>query len=214
MIKTADFKKQVAGHFGQEMRNLGFKGSGFDYFQESDDFLFAVYISPSRWSGSCTAGLAIHPKQVTKDSEGALNLNKLKIYDYEFKMSLWEYASGEWWKFSEEEDLNIRTVNEILDLIKVKALPAINQFQAEPNILDTYQVADLENFYDTWTKKTGLFISTSEVRFAWAITLYLEHKNPMKAKEFAVYGLSQLPKRDKWFGKADFQRVLNEDKSA
>jgi len=49
MITTAEFKKQIGQTVGQEMKGLGFEGSGFDYLQETDDFLFSVYIAPSRW---------------------------------------------------------------------------------------------------------------------------------------------------------------------
>jgi hypothetical protein len=76
MITTAEFKKQVAKPFGQEMRRLGFKGTGFEYYQETDDFLFAVFIVPSRWGGSCSAGFAVHPKEVDKNSQGKLVLQK------------------------------------------------------------------------------------------------------------------------------------------
>lgn len=34
MITAADFKKQIAKPFGQEMRRHGFKGTGFNYYQE------------------------------------------------------------------------------------------------------------------------------------------------------------------------------------
>ena len=74
MITTADFKKQIVKPFGQEMRRYNFKGTGFDYFQETEDFLIAVYISPGRWGGECYAGFAIHPKQIDKDYNGKRDL--------------------------------------------------------------------------------------------------------------------------------------------
>jgi len=70
MITTAEFKKLTAKPFGQEMRQYGFKGTGFNYFQETEEFLIAVFIDASRWGGSCRAGFAVHPKVVEKEYNG------------------------------------------------------------------------------------------------------------------------------------------------
>lgn len=60
-----------------------------------------------------------------------------------------------------------------------------------------------------WTKRTGVTVSTTNVRFAWAMTIIFENKNLDKAKKFAKWGLSNLTISDnEWFGKVDFERVL------
>ena len=209
MITTAEFKKQIAKSFGQEMRQYGFKGTGFEYHQETDDFLIAVYIDSSRWGGSCSAGFAIHPKQVDKDSEGKLDLKKINSYQYEFKMGLTKYARGEKWQYADDEATNLLTLTKILNSIKRKAFPVIEKFKVTPNILDLFEVSELENVHKNWTKKTGVSIVTSDVRFAWAMTLIFENKKPLKARQFAKWGLENLGDTDNdWFGKADFDRVL------
>ena len=210
MITTADFKKQIGKTFGQEMRAFGFKGTGFEYFQETEEFLIAVYIDSGRWGKKCTAGFAIHPKVIDKNSEGMLNLQKLKSYQYEFKMPLTSYARGESWNYSDNETENIQIVNKIVTSIKKKAFPVIKKFTDTPNFLDLYDIRDLEDFYNKWTKKTGVFISSSELVFAWVMTKYLEKKNIQKAKQFAEWGLSQPKINDKiWFGQVDFERVAS-----
>ena len=210
MITTSDFKKQIGKTFGQEMRAFGFKGTGFEYFKETEEFLIAVYIDSGRWGGKCTAGFAIHPKVIDKDSEGILNLQKLKIYQYVFKMPLTVYARGESWNYSDIETENIQTVNKIITSIKKIAFPVIKQFTDTPNFLDLYDISDLDDFYNQWIKKTGVFISSSELVFARVMTNYFEKKNIQKAKQFAKWGLSQPIINDKiWFGQIDFERVAN-----
>jgi len=209
MITSADFKKQIAKPFGQEMRQFGFKGTGFKYHQETDEYLIAVYIDPSRWGGSCSAGFAIHPKQVDKNSMGKLDIKKIKSYQYEFKMGLTKYARGEKWEYANDEATNLITLTKILKSIKSKAFPVIEKFKETPNILELFEINELTNFHNNWTKKTGVFISTTEVRFAWAMTLIFESKKPHKAKQFAKWGVENLGDTDNdWFGKADFDRVL------
>jgi len=109
MITTAEFKKQIAKPFGNEMRKLGFKGTGFTYIQETDGFLFAVYIDSGKWGGSCSTGLAVHPKQIKKNSAGPLNLKNLKLHQYEFRMSLSKFARDISWKYADDLEENLNT---------------------------------------------------------------------------------------------------------
>ncbi|MBC7722145.1 MAG: DUF4304 domain-containing protein [Pedobacter sp.] len=209
MITTAEFKKHIAKSFGQEMRQYGFKGTGFEYFQNTEDFLIAIYISPGTWGGNCTAGFAIHPKQIDKHYDGKRDLEKLKIYQYEFKMGLTDYERGERWDYADEETDNLATLTKIIKLIKEKVFPVIELFKKSPNILELFEVSEMDKFHYNWTKKTGVTISTTDLRFAWAMTLVFEQKNIVKANEFAKWGLSNLTDSDNnWFGKKDFDRVL------
>jgi len=215
MITTADFKKQIAKPFGQEMRLHGFKGTGFEYKQDTDDYLIAVHIDPSRWGGSCSAGFSIHPKQIDKDYKGKRDLTKLKTYRYEFKFGLTTYARGEKWEYADDEATNLATLSKIVDAIKTKAFPVIDKFKATPNILDQFEVTEMNKFHDNWAKKTGVFISTTDLRFAWAMTIIYENKNIEKAKQFAKWALSQSYNSDEeWFGDKDFHRVLTKNDGA
>ena len=198
MITTAEFKKQVAKTFGDEMRKLGFKGSGFNYFRETDNYLFAIWIE-SRWGNSCSTGLAIHPKQVGKNSEGKLNLAKLKIHQYEFKLSLSGQGRSDRWEYSNENEQNKKTINEIITYIKMRALPVMELFASNPNVLDRFKVSELKNFQENFTNRTGVYIATTEIRFAWAMTLIFENKDREKARQFAEYGATQIDEDDNWF---------------
>jgi hypothetical protein len=206
MITTAEFKKHIAKSFGTVMRSYGFKGSGFDYFQETSDLLIAVYISPSRRGNSCSAGFAVHPKLVDKNSTGKLDFEKLKSHQYEFKMALTDYARGQRWDYSDNETINIDTLDKILNSIKTKAFPVIEDFKNN-KLFNKFKLNALTNFHDSWTEKTGVFVMTTDLRFAWVMTLIFERTKPEKAKQFAKWGLSNLGD-NKWFGKNDFERVL------
>jgi hypothetical protein len=215
MITTADFKKQIAKPFGQAMRLLGYKGTGFEYAQNTDDYLFAVYIEPGRWGGSCQVDFAIHPKEIDHDYYGKKDLTKLKTYQYEFKFGLTRFASGERWKYADDEVSNLATLSEIIDTIKSKAFPLIEKFKSTPNILDQIEVSEMNDFYANWIKRTGIFVATSDLRFAWAMALIFEDKNPEKARQFARWALSKEKAGDKeWFGDKDFHRVLTKGNGA
>jgi hypothetical protein len=155
------------------------------YINDTDDYLIAVYIDPSRWGGSCSAGFAIHPKPIDKDYNGKKNLTKLKTCQYEFKFSLTQYARGEKWKYADDEATNLATLSKIIATIKNKAFPVIDKFKTTPNILDQFEVDDMNKFHANWIKRTGVSIATTDLRFAWAMTIILENKNIEKAKQFA-----------------------------
>jgi hypothetical protein len=193
---------------------LSLKARGFEYTKETDNFFYAVFIEGSRWGGQCTVGAAVHPKQIEQNSGGIIDLRKLKIYDYEFKLSLWDYARGDWWQYSDSLEDNLNTLSKIIDLIKSKAIPTFNLFETKPNILDEFEASDLDNFHEIFTRKTGLCIGTTEIRFAWAMTLIFENSNPTKAIQFAKYGYSKLSKGDTFFGKLDFEKVRSENNGA
>lgn len=214
MITTKEFKKQIAIPFGKEMRNYGFKGTGLEYSKEIDDYLIAVYIEPSRWGGSCSVGFAIHPKQVDKDSEGKLDLSKLKAIDYEFKMNTTKEARGEWWNFSVEEEVNLATLGEIVKSIKEVAFPGIERITTTNGILDSFDVTQMDHFHGYWINKAGVSIATTDIRFAWAMTLVFEKKDINKAKKFAEWGITQLEENDQWFGRKDFERVFHKNNDA
>lgn len=207
MITAAEFKKQISKPFGREMRQYGFKGTGLEYFQEMEEFLIAVYIETSRWGGSCSAGFAVHPKEIEKECNGKRDIKNLKIYQYEFKMGLTEYA-GQHWSYKDDNSENLETMSKIIFSIKEKAFPVIEKFKTKPNILDLFDVTELKHFHKNWTKRTGVSIATTNIRFAWAMTMFFEKKNKPKAQQFAKAGLSLLSKTDTFFGRSDFERVL------
>lgn len=197
------------------MRLNGFQGTGFEYKQETDDYFISVFIDPSRWGGSCSAGFALHPKLINKDYNGQKDFNKLKTYQYEFKFSLTPYAKGEKWEYADEVATNLETLSKILNSIKGKAFPVIEMFKSKPSILDKFEVSNMNKFHNNWVQKTGVSIATTDLRFAWAMTIIYEAKNPEKSKQFAKWALSQPDNLDSdWFGNRDFQRVLSKSNGA
>jgi Domain of unknown function (DUF4304) len=210
MTSTPEFKRQVSKLFGAEMRKLGFKGTGFTYNKETENFLVAVHLEGNRWGGSsCSACFAVHPKSIRKNSRGDLDLKKLPHHRYEFKMGLWDYARGEAWEYSNLEEENLQIIQEIVARIKAKAIPVIELYCATPGLLDTFEISDMADFHDNYVKKTGTSIATTDTRFAWAMAMIFEHTNLPKAKLFAEYCLSasDAPRENTFFGQPDLERI-------
>ena len=208
-ISAAEFKKHISKVFGSEMRQMGFKGSGFHFTRESDDFLFVIGIQGSSWGPSCCVEFGVQPKALRTNGFTEIDFKKLKVYECELTARLsprWGY--DHWWKYSADPSKNINTAAEIAALVKAKVLPVIKHFETNPNVLETIEVEDLQGDEDNLARKLGFSgLSNTSPRLAWMLARINESSNLAKAKAFASYGLadSEVPT---FFANPDFERIL------
>ena len=217
MTSAAEFKKHISKPLGEKMRSLGFKGSGFYFLQDSENFVFTFGVQASRYGGQCCAEYGIQPKVLTKIGNYELNFSKLKYSECELRKRLVKPSKelDQWWTYSDNEDKNIQIASEMFDLFVEQAIPTINAFKSNPDILDTIAISDLDNCYVNVSKKlAGIAPMFGNIRFAWALAKIYEGKNPDKARQFAAYGLSKLDEQSLFFGKEDFEKIFEVKSSA
>lgn len=216
MISTADFRKQISKTLAPHLKALGFKGSGFNYIMDSDNFIFTIGLQANKWGGECCAEFGIQPKEIKGFGDHKIDFKKIKHYECEFRTRLaTKSGSDQWWKYSDDEEANVQIVNQIVEIIVSKVLPIIELFKHEQFVFDRIEVADLRNIFKYVAEKLGgLYLMTSDIQFAWALTIIYENRNLNKSKQFAEFGLSKLDKTSKFRGKADFERVLRKDASS
>jgi hypothetical protein len=211
MITSAEFKKHISKTFGEEMRKLGFKGSGFSFSLNSSDYFFAVGIQASQYGNQCCAEFGFQPKSVDTNGFENLDFKKLKYYDCEFRTRITPNSeSDKWWKYSLQEKENEKIAYEIIEIIKQKYIPIIQTLTENPDYLEIINLEDLENVYlKVKPKLFGMDLTTTDVKLAWTLMMAFEKKDLRKAKEFAKFGLSKLEVDNKFFGRNDFERVVN-----
>ncbi len=216
MISTLEFKKQIGKSLAQQIKELGFKGSGFSYIMDTDDFIFAIGIQAGRYGGQCCLELGIQPKSLTTDGSRFLNFKKLKYIDCEFRTRLSPSGQGDfWWTFGDNEHENEKIITGIIETIKKFATPVIDRIKNNPNFLEEIELEDLDNLHNGQSKKlNGLNLMTTEIRLAWALTKALEKKNLAKAKMFAQYGLSKIKYPSSFFGIEYFEEIVGKNNGA
>jgi len=216
MISTAEFKKQIGQSLGQQLRDLGFKGSGFDYLMDTEDFLFAIGIQGNRYGGQCCVELGIQPKNLNTDGSRFLDFKKMKYVDCEFRTRLSPRGQGDfWWTYDDDENKNRKLADDIVQTIRDFAIPVIKKIKDNPDFLEEIEPEDLDNLYNgKFNKLNGLNLMTTEIRMAWALTKALEKKNFLKAKMFAQYGLSKIEYPSSFFGIEYFEEIVNKNNSA
>ena len=218
MITSAEFKKQISKSLSERLKELDFRGSGFGYKRDSENFIFIIGIQASRYGGKCCVELGIHPKEITDLFGNELNFRTMKYYDCEFRMRLTKSQSKKWWNFSTKntdnkwwdysisEKENIKTSESIFQSAKAEAIPLIELFESDNYIFDDLNVNDLTN---PKNKIGGLNLIGTETRLIWALSKIYEKRNSQKALEFAKLGISKLENNDKFLGKEDFVNIIN-----
>jgi len=210
MISAADFKKHISKTLTGHLRTLGFKGSGFNYLLDSDNFIFTIGIQASQHGGQCCAELGIQPKEIDNSGKHQIDFKKLKHYNCEFRTRLSKKnRADQWWKYSDDEHQNIEIADEIFTIIQRDVLQIINLFKSAPYVLDRIEIEDLENIFKSIPSKlAGMTLMTSNIRLAWALTMIYEKRDLKKARQFAQFGLSKLENSNTFFGKSYFENIL------
>lgn len=216
MITTAEFKKQIGKPFGNSLRELGFKGCGFNYKMDNENFVFTIGIQASQYGEKCCAEFGIQPKAVETNGFENHDFKKIKYYDCEFRTRIYaNEKNSDWWNYSNNEIQNIQTAKEIAELIKSRVLPIINEFKQDPKILEKIETSDLTNIYvKVGDKIGGMRIMNTDIRLSWVLAKCFEKSNPKKAAEFAKYGLDLLKEDDKFFARKDLEKIYGIKNSA
>ena len=210
MISAAEFKKHISKTLSGHLKTLGFKGSGFNYLLDTDNFIFTIGIQASQYGGQCCAEFGVQPKEIDSFGDHKIDFKKLKYYSCEFRTRLSrKNGADQWWKYSDDEQKNIEIAEEIFSIIQKDILPIINLFKSEPYILDRIEIDDLDNIFKSVPKKlAGMTLMTTDIRFAWALTKIYSKRDIARAKQYAKFGLSKLDSSSTFIGKTDFENVL------
>ncbi len=216
MITSADFKKHISKTISQSLKELGFKGNGFSYRKESENFIFIIGIQASQYGGKCCVELGIHPKEITDWYGREIIFKTLKYYECQFRKRLekiqikkwWNFSKkiedNQWWDYSDSEEKNIKTAENIVLSIENHFIPIIQVFTGENYIFDNLDDSDLSN---PRKKLAGLNIE-SEIGFIWTLSKVYEKRNLDKAFEYAKLGLSKLKSNDSSSLKEDFDNII------
>lgn len=216
MISAADFKKQISKTLAGHLKTLGFKGSGFNYILDSDNFVFTIGVQASQWGGQCCAEFGIQPKDIDTIGDQKIDFKKLKYYQCEFRTRLaTKNGTDQWWQYSDDPEKNVQIADQIFDIVTKQVVPIIELFKSEKFVFDRIEVSDLNNIFKYVADKLGgMSLMTTDIRFAWALTKMYEKRNIGKAKQFAKFGLSKLDDTSTFMGIPDFERVLRQNNGA
>ncbi|MFY7669687.1 DUF4304 domain-containing protein [Tenacibaculum sp. MEBiC06402] len=209
-MTTQEFRKQIGRYLGTKIREFGFKGSGFNYIMDSDNFVFTIGLQANRYGGSFCVELGIHPKEITNNGFEDLDFKKLKYYNCEFRTRLAKEGKGDrWWNYTDSESKNFEIIDDVILYISKYALPIINGLKSDTGLLERVKISDIKNrFIPIPDFKGGLTPMTTDIRLAWALAVIVEKSNPKKSLEFAKYGMKHDKSPSTFFGTKDLKRII------
>ena len=187
-MDSAEFRKLVAKYFAPQIRELGWKGSGFHFRKFEDNHIVKVFGFQGAWyGGSVCCETAIHFDFL--DDLAGKPFDKATYGSCLIRERLSPKGKGDYhWRFSNKEEQNIKSVKEILSAFEKYGQRFYKDFENFPYPFTKIKARDLKKRPNY--KLLGKYYVHSNIHLAWLlkeINLFIG-KNE-KASEFADFGI-------------------------
>ena len=193
-MTITDFKSQLTKTFGKKMKEIGFTGSGFRYFSETEQFLFVFKIDCNEFK-QIIVHFGIQPKAITQMGDFLKhNFKKIHPIDCELGKMLTPGLKKPFWNLPGRKDEVDQIAAEMFKMIQRQAMPVIKKFKFDPNLFDKIKPSDIADGGVLEHKLGGAHPAGLPTRTAWMLAVYYEKTDLIRAKAFARYGLDSLGK--------------------
>jgi|GEM_PF-3436822 len=196
-ISSAEFRKMIAKHFSPKLRELGWKGSGFDFRKAvGEQYIHLLTIQPSRYGGKVWVELGIHLKLFDGTFGREYDLKKIKTWDVEMRTRLTPKNNKEIdyaWSLEDSEIKNRMVIQSIWNAFQENGPAFFDHFQDFPGPFAGIEPQDLlkEN-RDKYFNVKGLPLP-ADIRGAWIMAqISLTLKEPERVIAFAELGLNLI----------------------
>ncbi|MBS1667180.1 MAG: DUF4304 domain-containing protein [Bacteroidetes bacterium] len=191
-MNANEFKKLVNKYFSPNIRQLGWKGSGFHFYKHDPNHVVNIFGIQGAWyGGSVTCETAIHFDFIPDLAHKEIDISKTSYASCIIRKILSPKGDGDHsWTFRNNEDENIKSVNQIWDAFKTHGKTFYNDFINFPYPFDTIMPQDLKakpNY-----KLLDKYYIYNSIHFAWLlkeVNLFIGRQEI--AKDFSIFGLSQ-----------------------
>lgn len=191
-MTNKEFKEQFAPTFSQQMKQIGFIGSGLRYAMETKSFVFVFELEVNKHK-QVNLFFGIQPKAITKVGDLMThNFKKIAPQSCELTTQLIRSLKKPFWNVGADEKENEKEAHDVFAFIHKNVLPIIKKYVANPDLLDKIEPSDLSDKNMMHQKLYGMHPAGMPSRTAWMLAIYHEDKDPARAKAFARYGLENL----------------------
>ena len=192
-MNASDFKKLSNKHLAPEIRELGWKGSGFHFYQHNPNHVVNIFgIQGSWYGGSVCCETAIHFDFIPDLASKEIDISKTTYASCIVRKRLSPKGVGDYhWTFKDKEEDNIKSLNQIWEAFKTHGMTFYNDFANFPYPFDTIKPQDLR-LNDNYRILNEYYV-TNQIDLAWLlkkINLFIGREE--KAKEFSEIGLTKV----------------------
>lgn len=194
-MNASEFKKLANKHLAPNIRQLGWKGSGFHFFQHNTNHVVNIFgIQGSWFGGSVCCETAIHFDFLKDLSHEEINISKTTYASCIIRNRLSPKGLGDYhWTFRDREEENLKSLNQIWEAFITHGMTFYNDFANFPYPFDAIEPKDLkqnENY-----RILNKYYLINPIHFAWLlkeINIFIGKLD--KAKDFAEIGLTEALK--------------------
>jgi hypothetical protein len=189
-MNAGEFKKLVNRTFAENIRQLGWKGSGFHFYKADPNHVVNIFGLQGSWTGGgVCCETALHFDFIPDLAHRDMDVSKTTCESCIIRQRLSPKGYGDYrWIFRDREEDNLESINQIWDSFRVHGLRFYTDFEHFPTPFDSIKPSDLDE--DKNYRLLGKYPVMNQIEFVWLlkeINLFID-RNPM-AKEFAALGL-------------------------
>jgi hypothetical protein len=144
-MNASDFKKLANKHLAPNIRQLGWKGSGFYFYQQNPNHVVNIFgIQGSWFGGSVCCETAIHFDFLKDLSHNEIDISKTTYASCIIRKRLSPKGDGDHhWTFRDKEEENLKSLSQIWDAFITHGMTFYNDFANFPYPFDTIEPEDL-----------------------------------------------------------------------
>tara|TARA_B100000508_G_C11372118_1_gene234246 strand:- start:43 stop:726 length:684 start_codon:yes stop_codon:yes gene_type:complete len=191
LISSKEFQSAVKEYFAPQLREKGWKGTGFNFYKDESPLLLVLSFIPNKYGGSFYVEIGIHYSFVTDIEGQRLDTKNLKTYKLDFRRRLKDAENNVDWKYPSEIKSCSNLLEHIWSAFITDGEEFFSQFKQNGEPWLSIKPADLDS-KDQYSKHVS-FELPPDARSAWLISQILGHYGrKAEAIEMAKYGLSRI----------------------
>lgn len=204
-MNSSEFRKLSTKYLAPRLREKGWKGSGFNYYRTTDNNIIQILgIQGSWYGGYVCCETAIHFDFIP-DLAGKTEPSRVSYASCLVRHRLSPKGEGDYiWTFRENEDENIKSLNQIFEALENHGLKFYKDFENFPHPFDKIQPKDF--LIGKRVVLLDRYYVYNEFNFIWLLKeINLKIDRPNIAKEFSIIGIDMVTKY--------YEKIIEETKS-
>ncbi len=190
-ISSKEFKVAIKRYFAPQLRNEGWKGSGFNFYKDESPLICVLSIIPNKYGGSFYLEVGVHYSFITDLSDELYETKSLKTSQLDFRRRLKDKEGKTDWKYPTELDSCSPLLDHIWNTLQTDGQAFFKQFDQNGEPWISMDPSDLDS-KELYSKHVE-FELPPDARSAWMISQILGYYDKrVEAIKMAKYGLSKI----------------------
>jgi hypothetical protein len=189
-LKGSEFKKYITKYLSPKLRELGFKGSGFNFRKFAGNYIHTIQFFGDKYGGRCWVEVGIHLDFLPDSLHKPIEIKKIKTIGCFTRHSLHLENGNQMVDYGVDELEAKESIDLIFNIIIKSGIPYFNLFNSFPAPFNNISLVDLKKGnpkFDKFKINLGSMLTTLQLA---RIKYFMEFRE--EAKKIAEYGKTQV----------------------